>query len=216
MRRALLSGLAATITMTLLFGLFNLAGRARAQEEKKADQKQAAPTAPQPSPEALKALDASRKAYAQARDQLEKDGVYNCCIKPGCAFCGLTMGRCPCAANLAQNKGVCPECWGGWHADQGALPGQQTRDKDNQLLLDGRLIRVTTLSALKAMYDARAKQLPAETAPPAAEKPAEKPAPKPEPPPKEPKETKAKSEAKPKDAGSPPKPAPKKDAPAKP
>ena len=214
MRRALLSGLAALVTMALLFGLFNLAGPARAQEEKpNADQKKAeekkpeAPAPPKSSPEAVKALETARKATREARDTLEKDRVSNCCTKPGCALCILSFGRCPCAANLAQNKGICPECWGAWYAGRGALPGEQTHDKDNQLLLNGRLVRVTTLNGLKSLYEARDKELPAAEE---QEKPAEKAAPKAEP---APKDSKVKKDTEPPAKSTPKeKPAPKKDA----
>ncbi len=98
------------------------------------------------SPEAMAKGVTARKAILDHQKALTGDGVYSCCIKPGCTFCSSSADMCPCAMNLAKGDPVCPECWGGWTAGKGNLPGVQA-DK----------VQVIPKSKLKMMYDMRSK-----------------------------------------------------------
>ena len=53
-----------------------------------------------------------------------KEGRYACCIRGGCNSCAFEM-ECTCGRNLAtkNGKGVCKECYAGWHAGHGAFEG---------------------------------------------------------------------------------------------
>lgn len=75
------------------------------------------------SQEAIQAGNEARKALVEQRTALMKDGVWNCCIQPGCIFCQTAADACPCESNLKQGRAVCPECWGGWQAGQGQVAG---------------------------------------------------------------------------------------------
>ncbi len=66
---------------------------------------------------------ATRKALLDQVAALMEDGVADCCIGPGCALCPIAADGCGCAASLSKGGPVCPECWGGWQAGQGAIPG---------------------------------------------------------------------------------------------
>ncbi len=90
----------------------------------------------------------ARKAFLDQEGALMEDGVYDCCMKPGCAFCATAADGCPCAKNLAKGGAVCPECWGGWRAGRGALPGVKA-DK----------VQVLPKDKLKTLYDLRARKL---------------------------------------------------------
>jgi hypothetical protein len=54
---------------------------------------------------------------------------------------------------------VCPECFGGWYAGQGALDGQMTTNSDGQIEFDGKLIKVFPVSVLRNRYAIRAQGL---------------------------------------------------------
>jgi hypothetical protein len=90
----------------------------------------------------------ARKAFLDQEGALMEDGVYDCCMKPGCAFCAAAADGCPCAKNLAKGGPVCAECWGGWQAGRGALPGVKA-DK----------VQVLPKDKLKTLYDLRARKL---------------------------------------------------------
>jgi|GEM_PF-1038131 len=77
---------------------------------------------------AAKQLAQAAKELELYKSGLEKEGKYGCCIKPpagskvsGCNMCAVKNGSCNCAANLAQGKGVCGECKGGWLNGRGAM-----------------------------------------------------------------------------------------------
>lgn len=99
-----------------------------------------------PSAQAMAKGTTARKAIEEHRKALTKDGVYGCCIKPGCTFCSTAGDMCPCAMNLEKGGSVCPECWGGWVAGQGRLKG-----------VDASKVQVIPKSKLKMMYDMKAK-----------------------------------------------------------
>lgn len=91
---------------------------------------------------------AARKAVLAHQKSLRSDGVYRCCISPGCTFCSLAADMCPCAKMLAKGGPVCPECWGGWVAGKGRLPN-----------VDPAKVKVIPRSKLRMMYMMREKML---------------------------------------------------------
>ena len=115
---------------------------AKAEQEKPKEQMMKA------SKEAMAKGEAARKAITDHQKALVKDGVYSCCIKPGCTFCSTAGDMCPCAMNLAKGQAVCPECWGGWQAGQGRL-------KD----IDASKVQIIPKEKLKMMYDMKAKNM---------------------------------------------------------
>jgi hypothetical protein len=114
----------------------------KAEQEKPKEQMMKA------SKEAMSKGEAARKAITEHQKALAKDGVYSCCIKPGCTFCSTAGDMCPCAMNLAKGQPVCPECWGGWQAGQGRL-------KD----IDPSKVQIIPKEKLKMMYDMKAKNM---------------------------------------------------------
>src|SRR5262249_516728 len=74
--------------------------------------------------------------------------AYVCCTMPGCVFCQSAGDSCPCGRNLRKGEPVCPECWGGWQAGQGAIPAVR---------LEG--VKIFPKDALKTLYEARAKRV---------------------------------------------------------
>jgi hypothetical protein len=85
-----------------------------------------------------------RKALLNHQRAL-KEG-YVCCTMPGCVFCQTVGDSCPCGTNLRKGEPVCPECWGGWQAGQGAIPATRRED-----------VKIFPQETLKAMYEMRAK-----------------------------------------------------------
>jgi hypothetical protein len=92
--------------------------------------------------------DTARKALVEQRKALAKDGVWDCCIEPGCVFCQTAADGCPCEANLKKGLAVCPECWGGWQAGQGQVPG-----------VNPARIPLPAADLLKKLYDMKAEKL---------------------------------------------------------
>ena len=76
-----------------------------------------------------------------------------CCIGPACNFCPLVAGKCPCGMNVRTENGVCGECYDGWHASQGRMPGVKAAD-----------VKHWAPAMLESMFKARA-QLFAKAAP---------------------------------------------------
>jgi hypothetical protein len=111
------------------------------EDEKGKDEKKA-------SPEAKTKGDAARKALVDQRKALAKDGVWNCCIEPGCVFCQTAADGCPCEANLKKGSAVCPECWGGWQAGHGQVKG-----------IDPAKVPLPSKETLKKLYDMKAEAL---------------------------------------------------------
>jgi hypothetical protein len=91
---------------------------------------------------------ATRKALLDQVSALMEDGVADCCIDPGCAFCVIAADGCPCAGSLAKGGPVCPECWGGWRAGQGMLPDVQPEK-----------VQVLPKDQLKTLYGMKAEKL---------------------------------------------------------
>ena len=87
-----------------------------------------------------------RKSVRSANAELMMDGKYACCISPGCSFCTLAVGACPCRANVLKGKPVCPTCKGGWAAGYGAI-GR----------IDAAKVKMASDDHLKKMYRARKK-----------------------------------------------------------
>jgi hypothetical protein len=97
---------------------------------------------------ALAKGDSARKALVEQRKALAEDGVWNCCIEPGCVFCQTAADGCPCEMNLKKGSAVCPECWGGWQAGQGQIQG-----------VDPRKVPLPSRDLLKKLYDMKAEKL---------------------------------------------------------
>ncbi len=70
---------------------------------------------------------ASRKVQAQV-EKIKSGKNYQCCIRPKCNTCAVTMGSCPCGKHAAMGMPVCTQCKGGWDAGQGVVPGKTTAD----------------------------------------------------------------------------------------
>ena len=55
------------------------------------------------------------------RDSLIRNGLYDCCIKPGCDHCILKEGQCDCYKNIRKSDPICGECLRGYKAGRGKL-----------------------------------------------------------------------------------------------
>jgi hypothetical protein len=111
------------------------------EDKKKAGEKKAGE-------DALAKGNAARKALVDQQKALAKDGVWDCCIEPGCVFCQTAADGCPCEANLKKGSAVCPECWGGWQAGLGQVKG-----------IDPNRVPIPSKDTLKKLYDMKAKNL---------------------------------------------------------
>lgn len=116
--------------VVLLLSLMTLPSLSRAHD----DDKKKPPT------KARADLLAARKLMNAAKQKMIQSGRYACCVKAppgskvgGCDICAKTNGSCNCGANLAQGKGVCGDCLGGWKTGRGAFPGIK---KESVTLLD--------------------------------------------------------------------------------
>jgi hypothetical protein len=128
----------APLMLTLLRGV--------GQDDKKADEKK---TEEKKAGEAAIAKgDTARKALVEQRQALAKDGVWDCCIQPGCVFCQTAADGCPCEANLRKGSAVCPECWGGWQAGHGQVKG-----------INPAKVPLPSKETLKKLYDKKAEKL---------------------------------------------------------
>lgn len=96
-------------------------------------------------PEAKTLGDEISKALQNHQKALKDD--YVCCTMPGCVFCQTAGDSCRCGTNLRKGEPVCPECWGGWQAGQGAIPAVRRVD-----------VKIFTKETLKAIYEKRAKR----------------------------------------------------------
>lgn len=93
---------------------------------------------------------AARKALLAQLMALTDVGRADCCNDPGCGFCLIGFDKCVCGPNLTKGGPVCPECWGGWQADHGMIPGVKAAD-----------VKVLPTKELKELYDLRAKNIEA-------------------------------------------------------
>jgi hypothetical protein len=96
-------------------------------------------------PETKTLADELRRALLNHQRGL-KD-AYVCCTVPGCVFCQTASDSCPCGSNLRKGEAVCPECWGGWQAGQGAIPAVRKDD-----------VKIFSKETLKTLYETRAKK----------------------------------------------------------
>jgi hypothetical protein len=96
-------------------------------------------------PETKTLADELRRALLNHQRGL-KD-AYVCCTVPGCVFCQTASDSCPCGTNLRKGEAVCPECWGGWQAGQGAIPAVRKDD-----------VKIFSKETLKTLYETRAKK----------------------------------------------------------
>ena len=83
-----------------------------------------------------------RAELAQVKGDLAEEGVYGCCIRPGCDFCPLAVEKCPCAGNLVKGEGVCGQCKAGWIGGHGQLEGVNADD-----------VQIAPAEMMKMMYD---------------------------------------------------------------
>ena len=63
----------------------------------------------------------SGKVSVALRDSLLRNGLYDCCIKPGCDHCILKDGRCDCYENIRKSDPICGECLRGYKEGKGKL-----------------------------------------------------------------------------------------------
>jgi len=69
----------------------------------------------------------------EVKVQMDKEGVYSCCIYRGCNWCALMDADCECRSNLKAGKAVCPECKFGWESGIGAVEGYTAADVKTSL-----------------------------------------------------------------------------------
>ena len=105
----------------LVLGAAGWGIRAVAQSDTKAQQMEMMKQMMMNRPAAMKEAD---EAIQKQKQEAMKTSKYACCLKVSCDFCALKMGECPCGKNAANDKPVCNECKGGWHAGNGAIPGK--------------------------------------------------------------------------------------------
>ncbi len=65
-----------------------------------------------------------RELMLACKRTMAAEGRYACCVRGGCNECAFEM-ECACGKNLAtkNGKGVCKECYAGWHAGRGSFEG---------------------------------------------------------------------------------------------
>jgi hypothetical protein len=72
----------------------------------------------------------------EVKVQMDKEGVYSCCVYRGCNWCPLMEAACTCRDNLKAGEPVCPECKVGWEAGLGAVDGFTAADVKTMLKPD--------------------------------------------------------------------------------
>jgi hypothetical protein len=132
--------LARILAVVLVLGTLGTAGFLWAQQGQPGEKM------PMASPAAKAKGDTARKAILEHQKSLRAEQVYDCCIRPGCAFCSTAADMCPCAMNLSQGQPVCPECWGGWFAGKGRLKGVNPGPNAQN-------VHVLPQAKMKMMYD---------------------------------------------------------------
>jgi hypothetical protein len=72
---------------------------------------------------------AEMQALSRAKRTLAEEKRYFCWVRGSCGQCAHEAD-CPCGSDLAtwKGKGVCGECFGGWHAGHGSFDGIQPSD----------------------------------------------------------------------------------------
>ena len=61
----------------------------------------------------------AKALLAEAKEELGKEGKYNCCIDHECNTCALEHQSCSCHKALKAGKPVCNECYAGWQRGEG-------------------------------------------------------------------------------------------------
>ena len=64
----------------------------------------------------------------EAREKLEKEGKYDCCMGDACNQCALNEASCTCAPDLKKGEHVCIECYAGWQQGKGDVPNIKKED----------------------------------------------------------------------------------------
>ncbi len=76
----------------------------------------------------------ARQSLNEAKQILQSENRFNCCIGGGCASCALA-GDCQCGAALANKTGgVCGECLEGWQQGRGAFAGIEPSEVKLELM----------------------------------------------------------------------------------
>ena len=109
------------LVAVLVIGTAGWGIRALAQSDAAAEQMEMMKKMMMNRPQAMKEAD---QAIQMQKQEAIGAGKYACCLKHSCDSCALKMGQCPCGMNAANDKAVCNECKGGWHAGDGAIPGK--------------------------------------------------------------------------------------------
>ena len=109
------------LVAVLVIGTAGWGIRALAQSDAAAEQMEMMKKMMMNRPQAMKEAD---QAIQKQKQEAIGAGKYACCLKHSCDSCALKMGQCPCGMNAANDKGVCNECKGGWHAGDGAIAGK--------------------------------------------------------------------------------------------
>ena len=138
-----------------------------------------ASTAGAASEDATKKIVAAYKALEAAREALEGESLYIPATKTLNVF-GTLSGGVDAMSDLESGRGVDPETFAALYAGQAKdeLVPKLSRDEENRLLYNGKLIQMYPISRLKKLYDSRAaltgeKPSKATGEAPAGEKPAE-------------------------------------------
>lgn len=92
----------------------------------------ATPT-PEKSLSAKEHLEQAKLHLKEAKEKLDKEGSYDCCIEPDCDWCALKEGSCPCAKQVKAHKPVCPDCKFGWEHGKGHVEGVKPEDVTTSL-----------------------------------------------------------------------------------
>ena len=114
-------GLVAVLIALLVIGAAGWGVYALAQSDAMSEQMEMMKQKMMNRPKAMKKAD---QAVQKQKQKAMGANKYACCLKSSCDFCALKMGECPCRMNAANDKPVCNECKGGWHAGDGAIPGK--------------------------------------------------------------------------------------------
>ena len=81
----------------------------------------------EPKTGAMLVLEANQKVK-EAKEQLAKEGKYDCCMGDACNHCVLNEGSCTCAPDLKKGGNVCIECYAGWQEGKGDVPNIKKED----------------------------------------------------------------------------------------
>ena len=68
-------------------------------------------------------IEQAKTLLSEAKQALQDDGKYDCCIKEACDACALAHQNCNCRKAVKSDKPVCPECYAGWQRGEGRVSG---------------------------------------------------------------------------------------------